>query len=188
MRARRLAALALVLGAFAAAIAKDPTPALGASATGRADVHLVSLLEEVPDSLRARIGPVHDVRLRLLKGNVLLLKHKGDFIALLPIERISGREDSLQYFYFRERAPIFWVIPGSREKGVRTVADGGEIRLEAPRLLWRSGPGAGWIYFPEVTENAGLKFSVVSGSSVDQADPAETKYWVELGTPGTSGF
>jgi hypothetical protein len=68
------------------------------------------------------------------------------------------------------------------------VADGGEIRFAASHLIWKKGPGFGWIYFPDDAGNTGLKFSVVSGRSVDQADPRETRYWVELGTPGASGF
>jgi hypothetical protein len=49
-------------------------------------------------------------------------------------------------------------------------------------------PCFGWIYFPDDSENTGLKFSVVSGRSVDQADPRDTRYWVELGASGASGF
>jgi hypothetical protein len=187
MRVRHPVVAALVLGAIAAALA--PTgPSRAASATGRASVRLVRLLEEIPDSLPAGMGAVHDIRLRLVAGNVLLLKHHDDFIALLPIERVPGAVDSLQYFYFREGAPLFWVFPPSREKGVRTVADGEEIRFDASHLIWKKGQGFGWIYFPEDERNTGLKFSVVSGRSVDQADPRDTRYWVELGTPGASGF
>ena len=189
MRVRRLVVFALAGGALAALFAGvDPPPGVAASATGRASVHLVRLLDEVPDSLPGRIGPVHDVRLRLVEGNVLLLKHNGTFIALLPIERRSGAAESLVYFYYSEGNPFLWVLPGSRERAIRSVADGGEIRFEPSRLIWRAGPGEGWIYFPDDAGNAGLKFSVVSGKSVDQADPRDTKYWVELGTPGASGF
>jgi hypothetical protein len=187
MRASLFVVVALLCGAAAAPLAPAAAAPQESAATGRASVHLVRLLDECPDSL-PRVGPVHDIRLRLLAGNVLLLKHRGDFVALLPIERRSGAVDSLQYFYFREGAPFLWFLPGSREKAVRTVADGGEIRFNASRLIWRGGPASGWIYFPDVAENEGLKFSVVSGKSVDQADPMQTKYWIELGTPGNSGF
>lgn len=186
MPIRRAAAVALVSGALAFTTPTAPAPAL--AATGRASVRLVHLLDDVPDSLPSRMGKVHDVRLRLVEGNVLLLRHGGDFIALLPIERRRGAVDSLQYFYYLEGAPFLWVIQGRREKAVRTVADGGEIRFNTARLLWRGGPGEGWIYFPEEPGNEGLKFSVVSGRSVDEVDPRDTKYWVELGTPGGSGF
>ncbi|HLQ66121.1 MAG TPA: hypothetical protein VK123_02705 [Candidatus Limnocylindrales bacterium] len=189
MRVRRLVVFALAVGALAAlAAGVDVPPGVAASATGRASVHLVRLLDEAPDSLPGRIGPVHDVRLRLVEGNVLLLKHNGKFIALLPIERRSGAAESLVYFYYIEGSPFLWVLPGSRERAIRSVADGGEIRFDLSRLIWRAGPGEGWIYFPDDADNAGLKFSVVSGKNVDQADPHDTKYWVELGTPGASGF
>jgi hypothetical protein len=190
MRVRQLVVFALAPGILAAlfAAADGPGPARAAAATGRASVHLVRLLDEVPGSLPGPMGPVHDIRLRLVEGNVLLLKHNGNFMALLPIERRSGAADSLQFFYYIEGAPLLWIIPGSRERAIRSVADAGEIRFGTSRLIWRSGPGEGWIYFPDVAENAGLKFSVVSGKSVDQADPRDTKYWVELGTPGSSGF
>ena len=187
MRVSRLFVVVLVLGALAAALAPKGQ-AVAESITGRASVHLVRLLEEVPDSLPSRMGPVHDIRLRLVRGNVLVLKHQGDFIALLPIERQTDGIDSLQYFYFAESGPLLWIFPGAREKAIRTVGDGGIIQFHSSRLIWRSGPGFGWIYFPDVAENEGLKFSVVSGGNVDQADPRDTKYWVELGTPGGSGF
>jgi len=196
MRLSRFAAFALALGAFPAALAPAanapsvaaaaPSPAT--AATGRASVHLVRFLDEVSAADAGRMGPVHDVRLRLVAGNVLLLKHRGAFVALLPFDRRSGAVDSLQYFYYREGPPMLWVLPGSKEKAIRSVADGGEIRFPNSRLIWRDGPDEGWIYFPDIVENAGLKFSVVSGKNVDQADPRDTKYWVELGTPGTSGF
>lgn len=178
----------VLAGAGLLAPAFRPDPAGAQSATGRASVRLVQLLDEVPEADQARLGQVHDIRVRLVSGNVLLLRHGGDFIALLPIERRAGSVDSLQYFYYREGEPFLWLIPGAREKAVRTVADGGEIRFPSARLLWGTGPGAGWIYFPDIQGNQGLKFSVVSGRSVDRVDPRETKYWVELGTPGASGF
>jgi len=182
---RRIAALAFALSALLLAATHVPDSAQ--AATGRASVRLVRLLDEVSDSTVGG-GRVHDVRLRLESGNVVLLRHAGDFITLLPIERREGTIDSLQYFYYVERGPFLWVLPGQRQKGVRTVGDGGEIQFNGVRLLWRKGPGEGWIYFPLVPANEGLKFSVVSGRSVDQVDPRDTKYWVELGAPGASGF
>lgn len=183
---RRIAASAFVLGALGIAFATAAAPAH--AAVGRASVHLVRLLDEVPDSIPGRPGKVHGVRLHLVSGNVLLLRHGGDFIALLPIERREGKVDSLQYFYYLEGGPVLWLFPGTREKAVRTVADGEEIGFGTARLLWRAGTEEGWIYFPNVPGNEGLKFSVVSGRSVDQVDPRDTKYWVELGTAGASGF
>jgi hypothetical protein len=159
------------------------------AATGRADVRLVRLLDEVPDAERARLGPVHDVRVRLVSGNVLVLKKGGDFAAILPIERGTSGPESLKYFYYLEHPSIFWVIPGSRDKGIRTVADGGAVSFNSFSLIWRGeSKDVGWIYFPDIAENAALKFSVVSGQSVDDADPKDTKYWVELGAAGKSGF
>lgn len=187
MRVRWFPFIAFVLGTTVMALPGAETPEVSA-ATGRASVRLVSLLDEVPDSLPPGMGAVHDIRLQLVAGNVLLLRHNDDFIALLPIERNEGAADSLEYFYFREGAPLFWVLARPREKGVRTVADGGQIRFSASHLIWKEGPGFGWIYFPDDSENTGLKFSVVSGGSVDQADPRDTRYWVELGASGTSGF
>jgi hypothetical protein len=126
---------------------------------------------------------------RLLHGNVLLIKKGGDFAAILPIERAASGPESLRYFYYLEHSALFWVIPGSRDKGIRTVADGGEVSFNSFRLIWASdSKGAGWIYFPDIAENQALKFSVVSGRSVDDADPKDTKYWVELGATGKSGF
>jgi len=187
MRVRFLVVIALLLGASVAAFVGAGAPE-AAAATGRASVRLVSLLDEIPDSLPPGMGAVHDIRLGLAAGNVLLLRHHDDFVALLPIERIGGSEDSLQYFYFREGAPLFWVLSRPREKGVRTVGDGGQIRFSTSHLIWKKGPGFGWIYFPDDSENTGLKFSVVSGKSVDQADPRDTRYWVELSGSGNSGF
>lgn len=158
------------------------------AATGQASVRLVRLLDQVPDSIPARVGKIHDIRLRLEPGNVVLVKHRGDFIALLPIERHEGTPDSLLYFYYREGPPFLWFFGGARDRFVRTVPDAGEMRFDDARLLWSDGPGLGWIYFPDVAGNEGLRFSVVSGKSVDQVDPRDTKYWVELGTPGASGF
>jgi len=183
---RRIAIASFLMASLGLAFAADASPAR--AAVGQATVRLVRLLDEVPDSLPGFMGKVHDIRLRLVAGNVLLIRHGGDFIALLPIERREGTVDSLQYFYYLEGGPFLWLFPGQRQKAVRTVADGGEIRFNASRLLWRDGPGEGWVYFPDIPGNEGLKFSVVSGRSVDQVDPRDTKYWVELGTPGASGF
>lgn len=179
------AACAAALTVFAGSA--SPPPSL--AATGRADVRLLRLLDEVPEADAARLGPVHDVRVRLVAGNVLLLKKGGDFAAILPIERAPSTPDSLKYFYYLEHPAIFWLIPGSRDKGIRTVSDGGEVSFNSFRLLWRSdGKESGWIYFPVAPENQALKFSVVSGRSVDEADPKDTKYWVELGATGKPGF
>ncbi|MGE5179032.1 MAG: hypothetical protein ACM3PF_08080 [Bacteroidota bacterium] len=186
MPSRRILAAPIVACALLLAATAAEVPAQ--SATGSASVRLVRLLDEIPDSLPPRMGKIHDIRLRLEPGNVLLVKHRGDFIALLPIERHEGNPDSLLYFYYREGAPFLWFFAGARDKFVRTVPDAGEIRFDDARLLWSDGPQLGWIYFPDVAGNEGLRFSVVSGKSVDQVDPRDTKYWVELGTPGTSGF
>ena len=184
MSSRLLAAVAI-----AVALTTFTGPHETLAATGRADVRLVRLLDEVPEAERARLGPVHDVRVRLMAGNVLLLKKGGDFAAILPIERPPGGPDSLKYFYYLEHPAFFWLIPGSRDKGIRTVADGGEVSFNSFRLLWGSDPkDAGWVYFPDVPENQSLKFSVVSGRTIDDADPKDTKYWVELGATGKSGF
>jgi len=183
--------LAVACAAALSGLGNLPEPL---AATGRADVRLVRLLDEVPEAERTRMGPVHDVRVRLTDGNVLVLKKGGDFAAILPIERGASGPESLKYFYYLEHSPLLWVIPGSRDKGIRTVADGGEISFNSFRLLWGSDPSdssakhAGWVYFPDVAENRALKFSVVSGRSVDEADPKDTKYWVELGATGKPGF
>lgn len=187
MPARLLFAVACA--ALVAAIVGIPDPSRLNAAVGRANVRLVRLLDEVPDAERTKIGPLHDVRVRLVPGNVLLLKKGGDFAAVLPIERGSAGPDSLKYFYYLEHPSFLWVIPGSRNKGIRTVADGGEVSFNSFVLVWRhDAKDAGWIYFPYISENAGLKFSVVSGESVDDADPKDTKYWVELGAAGKPGF
>lgn len=177
-----LALLAVVFGSSAA-------HAQGGAATGRADVRLVRLLAEVPDSIHARIQGLHDLRVRLVPGNVLVLKKGGEFAALLPIEQIPGRPDSLRYFYYLEKPAFLWVIAGARSKGILTVPDGGNLRFNSFRLVWgREREGAGWIYFPEGTQNSRLRFSVVSGQSVDRADPKDTRYWVELGPEEKAGF
>lgn len=159
------------------------------TATGRADLQLVRLLSGVPDSVQARTEHLHDLRVRLVPGNVVLFRKGGEFAALLPIEPAEAGYDSLRYFYYVEKPPTFWIIPGARTKGILTVSDGGALRFNSFRLIWgKGGPGAGWLYFPETRENQGLRFSVVSGQSVDDADPKDTKYWVELGNDQPSGF
>lgn len=156
-------------------------------ATGHVDVHLVRFLDEVSETDRARLGPLHDIRLRLEEGFVVLVRRGGDFAAILPIESRSGAPDSLQYFWYLERAPFLWVLPGGRERGIQVVADGGDVRFNGFVLRWLRGGRFGWIYFPDIPENRGVSFSVVSGRSVDKVDPRDTRYWVELGAPGGSG-
>ena len=159
------------------------------ASTGRADLQLVRLLSGVPDSIRARSEQLHDLRVRLVPGNVVLFRKGGEFAALLPIESAEAGFDSLRYFYYVEKPSTFWIIPGARTKGILTVSDGGALRFNSFRLIWgKEGSGAGWLYFPESRENQGLRFSVVSGRSVDKADPKGTKYWVELGNDQPSGF
>ena len=185
------AALALVLWGWAAG-GGAVTPALAAPssgpATGRASVQLVRFLDEVSESQRARFGPLHDIRLRLEPGFVVLVRREGDFAAILPIETRDGSPDSLQYFWYLERGPILWFIPRGRDRGVRTVADGGDIRFDSFTLRWGKGGERGWLYFPDLPENRGVRVSVVSGNSVDRVDPRETRYWVELGATGVGGF
>lgn len=159
------------------------------SATGSADVRLVRLLSDLPDSMRGGMEGLHDLRVRLVPGNVLLFRKRGEFAAVLPIEQITGTPDSLRYFYYVEKSTLLWIFAGARTKGILTVADGGNLQFDSFRLLWGQGDEAsGWIYFPDVPENQGLRFSVVSGQSVDRADPKGTKYWVELGAESREGF
>jgi len=176
-----------------AAHADAPAASAGVSppATGHADVHLVRFLDEVSETDRARFGPLHDIRLRLQPGFVVLVRRQGDFAAILPIEArpgASGAPDSLQYFWYLERGPFLWLVPRGRDKGVRIVADGGDIQFNSFTLRWGKGGDRGWIYFPDVPENRGVRVSVVSGNSVDRVDPRSTRYWVELGTDGAGGF
>jgi hypothetical protein len=182
-------AAVFVLFAAIASHAAEPTndPNRGA-ATGHASVQLVRFLEEVSATDRARFGPLHDIRLRLEPGVVVLVRREGDFAAILPIETREGTPDSLQYFWYLERAPFLWIIPRGRDKGVRTVADGGDIKFNTFTLRWGKGGERGWIYFPDVPENKGVRVSVVSGRSVDTVDPRSTRYWVELGADGAGGF
>jgi hypothetical protein len=159
------------------------------AASGRVDVHLVRLLAAAGDAEREGLGSVHDLKLMLLPGNVVVLRKGGDFAALLPIDRVAGTPDSLRYFYYVEHPRLFWILPGAREKGIKTVAANGALEFNTFRLLWRpDGPGAGWIFFPDNESTRNLKFSVVSGQTIDEADPRDTKYWVELGPAGEPGF
>ena len=154
----------------------------------RAHVRLVRLLEEVPDSERASLGDVHDLKIRLERGNILLLRRGGASAAMMPIETMAGAKDSLRYFYYVEHSPFLWVFPGQKDKGIATVGDGGSISMNSFSLLWRVGSDFGWIYFPESLANRKVRFSVVSGRTVDEADPMDTKYWIELGPAEASGF
>lgn len=168
--------------------APAPVPASTGNATGHASVHLVRFLDEVSETDRARFGPLHDIRLRLEPGFVVLVRREGDFAAILPIETREGSPDSLQYFWYLERGPLLWIIPRGRDRGVRTVADAGDIRFDSFTLRWGKGGDRGWLYFPDLPENRGVRVSVVSGTSVDRIDPRDTRYWVELGATGAGGF
>lgn len=165
----------------------EAEPAAG-PATGRASVQLVRFLDEVSETDRARFGPLHDIRLRLETGYVVLVRREGDFAAILPIETREGSPDSLQYFWYLERGPLLWLIPRGHDRGVRTVSDGGDIRFDSFTLRWGKGGDRGWIYFPDIPENRGVRVSVISGNSVDRVDPRSTRYWVELGANGAGGF
>jgi len=152
-------------------------------------VGLVRLLEEVPDSERAALGSVHDLRLRLEQGNILLLRRGGEFAAVLPIEVMTDGTDSLRYFYYLEHSPFLWLFPGQKDKGIGTAGNGGTIHINTFDLTWRAGRDQlGWIYFPDNPTNRNVRFSVVSGRTVDEANPMDTKYWIELGPAGASGF
>jgi len=187
---RRLPLLALSIATVLGLSPSDPALGGPGSATGRADVRLVRLLSEVPESFRAgKSEHLHDLRVRLAHGDVVLFRKGREFAALLPLEPIEGHPDSLRYFFYVERPPTFWFFSGARLKGIRTVADGDTLQFDAFRLLWGGGlEGLGWIYFPDAVENEHLRFSVVSGQSVDQADPEDTKYWIELGSEAKAGF
>ena len=187
--AATLAAAFALLVTLALVLLAAPAPAGPGSATGNADVHLVRLLSDIPDSMRARAERLHDLRVRLVLGNVLVFRKGGEFAALLPIDRLAGGPDSLRYFYYVEKPSLFWIFAGARTKGIRTVAAGDTMQFNSFRLLWgRDGEGLGWIYFPDVRGNQHLRFSVVSGQSVDEADPKNTKYWIELGAESEAGF
>ncbi len=163
--------------------------ARGDAAESRAHVRLVRLLEEVPDSERAALGSVHDLRLRLEPGNILLLRRGGEFAAMMPIEVVAEGKDSLRYFYYLQHSPFLWLFPGQKDKGIGTTGNGGMIHISTFDLTWRSGRDRlGWIYFPNDSSNRSVRFSVVSGRTVDEADPMDTKYWIELGSSEASGF
>lgn len=179
--------LFLLLACISAPGALTP-PAPARADEGAVDVRLIRLLADVPDSERAGPDRLHDVKLRLLSGNIVLLRHGGTAAALMPIERTGGSPDSLRYVYYVEKPNLFWIFPGSRVKGSGAVAQGGLLAFEGFRLYWRGDHALGWLCFPASEEAQNLKFSVVSGRTVDQADPMETKYWVELGAPDRPGF
>jgi hypothetical protein len=192
-RDRRMPWLAVILAASAIlsiatagpAFAQSPSPGEeeASPSTGRASVRLVQLLSEVPDAVQSRSGPLHDIRVRLVRGNVMVFRRGGEFAALFPIERVQGSSDSLRYLYYVEKPTMFWIFAGERTRGILTVAEGGSLVFDTFRLLWSGDgdEGYGHVYFPDTAENQGLRFSVVSGQSVDKADPKDTKYWVELG-------
>lgn len=182
------AALLLALAVTAALSGGAALPSRATADEGRAPVRLVRLLSEVPDSERAVPEPLHDLRLRVVPGNIVLLDRGGERAALLPIERVAGRPDSLRYFYYVERPRFLWVLPGARTKGIATVADGGRLQFDSFRLYWRGAGDLGWIYFPASAETQSLRFSVVSGGTVDRVNPMDTRYWIELGTPEGAGF
>ncbi len=183
-----LAALLFALVATAALSGDAALPSRAAADEGRAPVRLVRLLSEVPDSERAAPERLHDLRLRLVVGNIVLLNRGGERAAFLPIERTGGSPDSLRCFYYVEQPRFLWVFPGARSKGIATVPDHGELRFDSFRLYWRGNADLGWIYFPASAETQNLRFSVVSGRTVDQANPLDTRYWIELGAPESSGF
>ena len=182
--------LSALTGFSAAETAEPSDPGDPSHATGQASVRLVRLLSEVPDAIQERSGPLHEIRVRLDRGNVMVFRRGGDFAALFPIERVQGSADSLRYLFYVEKPPMFWIFAGERTRGILTVAEGGSLGFDTFRLLWRGGENDeyGYIYFPDAPENQGLRFSVVSGQSVDRADPKDTKYWVELGTGERAGF
>ena len=185
-RIRLVAFLGLAIATVAAAPSSPPA---GGAATGKVSIRLVQLLSEVPNDVAKQSGPLQDLRVELVPGNVLVFRKGSEFAALLPIDRVEGgRVDSLRYFFYVEKSPMLWFFGGGRSKGIRTVADGGSFQFDTFRLAWGKGGETGWIYFPDIPENQGLRFSVVSGQSVDDADPKDTKYWVELGSEGKAGF
>jgi hypothetical protein len=189
--AAALAVMPVLDGGPSSAQTSSPDSSTGPPppATGRANVRLVRLLSEVPDRVQDGSGPLHDVRVQLVGGNVMVFRRGGEFAALLPIDRVKGRADSLRYFYYVEKPTQFWIFAGERTRGILTVPEGGSLSFDSFRLMWGGGDdGFGYIYFPDTDENLGLRFSVVSGQSVDKADPKDTKYWVELGTGERAGF
>ena len=162
---------------------------IGRADESRAQVRLVRLLEEVPDSERQALGKVHDLRLRLEPGNILLLRRGGASAAIMPIEVVADDKDSLRYFYYIEHTPFLWVFPGQRDKGIGMAGNGASIKVDTFAITWRAAKDRlGWIYFPDDPGNRNVRFSVVSGRTVDEADPMDTKYWIELGPAEASGF
>ncbi len=159
------------------------------AAQGRAEVRLVRLLGEVPESDRVALGRMHDLRLKLERGNVILLRRGGEYAAILPIESLPGTRDSLRYFYYVEHPNFLWLFPGQKDKGISVVGDGGSVTVNSFHVRWRpSAGGLGWIYFPDDESTRNVSFSVVSGRTVDDADPMHTKYWIELAPTGAGGF
>lgn len=182
---RRHAVATALLLAILAVLA----PRAGRADQGRAQVRLVRLLEEVSDSERAAVGKVHDLKLHLTPGNILLLRRGNASAAIMPIEVMGDGKDSLRYFYYLEHSAFLWVFPGARDKGIGTAGNGGPIHIDTFELTWRADKnGLGWIYFSENEASRNLRFSVVSGRTVDEADPMDTKYWIELGPTEASGF
>ena len=78
-------AIALLLGLLVVAT----SPGVGRADESRAQVRLVRLLAEVPDSERAALGKVHDLKLRLEPGNILLLRRGNASAAIMPIDVMS---------------------------------------------------------------------------------------------------
>lgn len=178
----------LALAAAIGVAAMAALPAAPSADEGRATVRLVRLLAEVPDSERTIPEPVHDLRLRLVPGNIVLLRRGGVSAALMPIERTGGSPDSLRYVYYIEHPRMLWIFPGATAKGTEVVASGGALQFEGFRLFWRGDGALGWLYFPASEETQNLKVSVVSGRTVDRANPMDTRYWIELGSPDRPGF
>jgi hypothetical protein len=111
---RAAAFLALAILAVALLIGGGTSVANPGAATGSADVRLVRLLSDIPDSMRTRPeGRLHDLRVRLVQGNVLVFRKGGEFAALLPIETIVGNPDSLRYFFYVEKPALFWIYLGA---------------------------------------------------------------------------
>jgi hypothetical protein len=126
--AASLAAAAIIIalhgaGADERATSAEPVAPAG-PATGQIGIRLVRLLSEVPEDVAKRSGPLHDLRVELVPGNVIVFRKGSEFSALLPIDKIHGRVDSLRYFYYVEKSPMFWFFGGARLKGIRAVADG----------------------------------------------------------------
>src|SRR5436853_2366888 len=119
-------AIALLLGLLVVAT----SPSAARADESRAQVRLVRLLAEVPDSERAALGKVHDLKLRLEPGNILLLRRGNASAAIMPIDVMSDGKDSLRYFFYLEHSAFLWVFPGARDKGVGTAGNGGSIHID----------------------------------------------------------